>query len=864
VKRPTTGLPRSPANRVTLNAATPTVTLANGLTIIVNRAPGAPLVGLQVVYRIGSRDEAPKQLGLAHLCEHLLFAGAPGFPGNLFRYLENLGASSINAVAREDYTACFAVVPRSNLAAALALEAARMRTLTFGRAQFELQRRVLRNELRQRESEPFGILNRLISEKAYPPAHPYAHPPDGTIDSLERLTFDEVRAWCRYFNPRNATLVLAGDLDEARALALARRHFAAIPPGSASPNRDRTATLPRDRATVRLPSAHRRVFWIRHAPPLSNPAYAHLALLVEILNGLHLYRPACPLFRLTSGLHAELRARDLVSQLLVSVDPLPKVSLAAVDRAMRTELEALGTKLLHPAEIAAAQRRCLTSYLRALENLCGPNSRTEMLAMAALFAADPLAYRQILATVAAAKPNALRECARNWLGPPSLTVVFGDRAAARPPLTSASRRARRSRPSTAALLDSDPSIIRLSHLAPRCGARLVIRHGWADDPSDKSGRAAVALAALTGSDAFRTLRKTMAGLGIAVETRLNADSCSLSLTAPACLESRLAAAIPAIARIRVKLDDAALAAAKRRILAAIAAERCRPLELAQRLLPPELFPPYHPCARPFTGTGTREAVQGLTTADLAEFFDRARATSLLLVAGPSSRRSDRVPARIPAAPAPIADAFTAPITIGAAALIHDPRRPQTAIFMARTLPPFETATDEALRVADVIIGGCFSSRLNLCLRERGGYTYGARTAFTSTRRGGLWMAATFVDSAGALPALRAINREFTIRRQPFSSAEQAAAINFLRGRIAAETGTLHGRLNQLEERLALGSSPTARRRAKRLHGLRPDEINATLDDLFRQRPPAWLIIGDAAPIAPALAALGYRPTVITQ
>src|SRR5947209_8354894 len=190
-------------------------TFDNGLTVIAHRDPKAPIVAVHVAYHVGSRDEPHTKSGLAHLCEHLLFAGTARFTGNLFAHLERLGATSINAMSREDYTACFEAVPKEKLDAALEIEAARMgaSSAAFGSLELERQREVVRNELLQREGDPFGIVNRLIAQNTYSRHHPYWHPADGLIEDLDNLSLADAADWFeKRYCPAHAVLVIAVDV----------------------------------------------------------------------------------------------------------------------------------------------------------------------------------------------------------------------------------------------------------------------------------------------------------------------------------------------------------------------------------------------------------------------------------------------------------------------------------------------------------------------------------------------------------------------------------------------------------------------------------------------------------------------------
>lgn len=213
-----------------------TFTLDNGLVVIIHEDHRVPLVAVNLDYRVGSADEPPGRTGFAHLFEHLMFMGtAKVGRGEFDQVMEAEGAWN-NAWTSNDRTDYYEVGPSHALPLLLWLEADRMHAL--GRAidqeKLDLQRDVVRNERRQTtENTPYGIAWLTLPGMIYPEGHPYHHPVIGSHEDLQAASVEDVQDFfARWYVPRNASLVVAGDVDPAEVERLVRRLFGAIPAGA--------------------------------------------------------------------------------------------------------------------------------------------------------------------------------------------------------------------------------------------------------------------------------------------------------------------------------------------------------------------------------------------------------------------------------------------------------------------------------------------------------------------------------------------------------------------------------------------------------------------------------------------------------
>jgi zinc protease len=206
------------------------VTLANGMQIIVWPDRDIPNVALYNWVRVGSRNEAPGITGLAHFFEHMMFNGTTTrAPGEFDRALEASGARN-NAFTTSDVTVYQDWFPRAALATVFELEADRLRNLAFDPKVIESERGVVHSERRLRvDDSHFGRLQEQVQASAFV-AHPYGIPTIGWPSDIASWSLENLKAFFRTnYAPNNCTLVLVGDVDVKDVLALARKYFEPIP-----------------------------------------------------------------------------------------------------------------------------------------------------------------------------------------------------------------------------------------------------------------------------------------------------------------------------------------------------------------------------------------------------------------------------------------------------------------------------------------------------------------------------------------------------------------------------------------------------------------------------------------------------------
>lgn len=211
-------------------------TLSNGLQVVVHEDPTSPVAVVNVLYRVGSRDESAERTGLAHLVEHLMFSGSLHIPA-YDEPLQQVGGSN-NAYTTPDVTNYHCTLPAANLETAFWLESDRMLGIAFDERKFDIQRKVVVEEFKEGYlNQPYGDLWHHLMDLAYS-VHPYNWPTIGKkLSHVEGLSLDAVRDFFqRFYRPSNAVLVVAGNVQRKEVERLCVKWFEPIPAGVAYPS----------------------------------------------------------------------------------------------------------------------------------------------------------------------------------------------------------------------------------------------------------------------------------------------------------------------------------------------------------------------------------------------------------------------------------------------------------------------------------------------------------------------------------------------------------------------------------------------------------------------------------------------------
>ncbi|BDG09615.1 M16 family metallopeptidase [Anaeromyxobacter paludicola] len=401
-----------------------TFKLSNGLNVILSEDHTAPVVGVDVLYDVGSKDERPGRTGFAHLFEHLMFQGSAHVEkGEGDRLIEAAGGSS-NGGTRQDSTQYWEQVPKNALEQMLYLESDRMGFLlpTLDQAKLDNQRDVVRNERRQNyEMRPYGLAMKSLLENLWDPQFPYHWEPIGEHADLAAATLDDVKEFFqRYYGPNDATLAIAGDFDPRLARAMIEKWFGDIPAG---PRVARTYPTPKPltgekRVTlqdnVQLPKLY--IAW--QSPRLFAEGDAALDLLGQVLadgKSARLVKRMVMDERIAQSVMAGQQSQTLAGTFMLVATPKPGQSLERLEQEIDEEIAKVAREAPTQGELDRARNKTESEAIFALEPVGGFSGRAAVLNSYWLHTGDPGYFGKDLARYRKLTPEDLRAAAATYL-----------------------------------------------------------------------------------------------------------------------------------------------------------------------------------------------------------------------------------------------------------------------------------------------------------------------------------------------------------------------------------------------------------------------------------------------------------------
>ena len=910
--------PAAPAGGGEVDIPYEEFTLPNGLRVIVHTDRKAPIVAVNIWYHVGSKDEPPGRSGFAHLFEHLMFNGSENYRGEYFEPFELVGATNMNGTTWLDRTNYFQNVPTTALDLALWMESDRMGHLlgAIDQKVLDEQRGVVQNEKRQGENQPYGQADDEIYRALYPKDHPYHHSTIGSMNDLNAASLEDVHQWFRaWYGPNNAVLVLAGDIDVATAKEKVAKYFGDIPPGPAMP---RVQAGPVKRETTRstmtdkVPQARFYRAW--SVARYGDDDVERLQLLARVLGGSKSSRLDRRLVfeeKLADRVSAFVQPFELASTFYITADVKPGVEVEKVEAIIEEELRKLLAEGPSPQELEQAKAVFKAGFVRGIERIGGFGGKADVLAECTVYTGNPGCFRDGLAVIGKATPGDVRKAGNTWLGEGSHTLVVlpGERTvlpeepsvtpepfdlpAPDPKLHAVATDVDRSK--GVPMPDSFPDLKfpKLERATLGNGTTVILARrdsvpvvqlsyefkgaGYVADKGRKLGTASFTLGMLDEGagdlDAIAFANRAES-LGASLSAGASLDHAAASLSA---LKENLDESLALFADMlrRPRFDEKEIERVRATWISGIAQEKANPSAVALRVLPPLLYGEGHPYAIPFSGTGTEESIASLTRDDLVEFHRQwIRPDGATLIVVGDTTLDEIVPLLEKhfgdwkaAAPAPSAAGVPEVRRPEKAQvfLIDQPGAIQATILVGQVVP--STRDPDAVRFdfANSVLGGEFSSRLNMNLREDKHWAYGAYS-FTSAASGPRpWIAFAPVQIDRTADALKELDREirqYATGKAPPTGAEvdkiKATEIRSLPG--AYETG--RAVLNAISGivRFDRPDDWVFQRKAM-IESLDVEQVRQAAATLDPDRL-VWVVVGDLGQIEAPVRELGLGPVQV--
>ncbi len=882
-------------------------TLPNGLRVIVHTDRKAPIVAVNVWYHVGSKDEEPGRTGFAHLFEHLMFQGSENYKGEYFEPFEKVGATDMNGTTNQDRTNYFQNVPTTALDTALWMESDRMGHF-LGAVNEDLlneQRGVVQNEKRQGENNPYGQVWNRLTKVGYPEGHPYSWSTIGSMADLNAAKLDDVQRWFKaWYGPNNAVLVLAGDIDLATAKAKVTKYFGDIPAGPDMPQpkvniakRDKST---RETMTDRVPQA--RIYRVWNVAEYGHPDLTQLSLLAQVLAGSgssRLERRLVHDEKLADQVNAFAYGQQLSGNFMIQVDVKQGVDPAKVETILSQELGKLVADGPRSDELDRARTVFKAGFIRGIERIGGFGGKADALAECATYTGNPGCYRNDLKLLDVATVKTVRKAAKKWLssGDHTLVVTPGDKPAdivdkstakadyQSPPAPAVDSKFKtiksvvdRSKgvPNTTTFPDlTFPQLQRASLdngvkiiLAERKGLPVVqmsmeFDGGFAADAGRKLGTSSFTMGMLDegagekNALAFAEAAETL-GANIGAGSALDGSNVFVSA-----LKQNLDAstALFADAILRPMFDQKEIDRVRATWLATIKQEKARPNSLALRLLPPLMYGEGHPYAIPFSGTGNETSIAALTRDDLVAYHReilRPDNATLIVVGDINMDAVKALATKHFGQWQPTAMRLNEPAIVDVALqtkprvfLVDQPGAIQATILAGRLLPSTMDPNALEVEIANSVLGGEFSSRLNMNLREDKNWAYGAYSFIQGARGQRPWIAFAPVQIDKTADALKELDREITAYadgKKPAKPDEvakiQATEVRGLPGSYETANAVL-GAIGGIV-RFDRPDDYVVQRKAK-IETLTPADVNQAAKTLAKGSV-TWVVVGDLSKI----------------
>ncbi len=412
----------------TLTRGVQKTVLENGLTVLTKEIHTAPVVSVQIWYRVGSRNETAGANGISHQLEHLMFKGTQSRPIQFGRLFSALGSAS-NAFTSYDMTAYFGTVGSDKLEALLALEADRMRHALIDDEQLDSEKRVVISELQGYENSPEYRLSQAVMRQAFP-ERPYGLPVGGTKTDVEGFTVEQVRRYYhRYYSPGNAVLAIAGDFDPAQLPNLIQQTFGKIP-----------TTEPPAQVVVKSPSIPRKS---DPQPPIHLQQPGSAALIEAVYPIPDVQHPDVPALDvmdaiLSVGRHSRF-FQDLVETGLasnvssysaaliepgwydISVTLTPGETLKSVDEVLQKTIATLQTAPISAEELQRAKTQLMAHFVMSNREI---DAQASQLAYNQIIADDYHYSDRYLVGIQQVSIADVQRVAKTYLDPAQRTVGY--------------------------------------------------------------------------------------------------------------------------------------------------------------------------------------------------------------------------------------------------------------------------------------------------------------------------------------------------------------------------------------------------------------------------------------------------------
>ncbi len=729
--------------------------LDNGLTLIVHENHKAPIVAVNVWYHVGSKNEKLGKTGFAHLFEHLMFNGSENNDDDYFQVMERIGATDLNGTTNKDRTNYFQNVPKNALDIALWMESDRMGHLLGAVTQEKLdeQRGVVQNEKRQGDNQPYAIAYELMQHGTYPKGHPYSWRVIGSLDDLNAASLDDVHQWFKaYYGAANTVIVIAGDVDAEDVKKRVEKYFGDIPAGPPiTKHKTWIAKMEgkkRQIAQDRVPQA--RIYRVWNVPQWGEEELAHLDLASDVLvmgKSSRFYKRLVYEEQIATDVKAYYRPGEIGSQFVIQATAKPGGDLKEVEKILDEEFQKFLEEGPTQVELDRVRARHIANFVRGIERIGGFGGKSDILAQSVVYGGSPDYYKKYLSYIEKTTIEDIKNASQKWLSDGEYileihpypnykeAVVGADRSKLPESGTPPDVKFPKIHETTL----SNGLKVKLVERSsiPVVNFNLMIDAGYAADQFGLPGTAALAMSMLDeGTTTLNALQISdkLDELGANLGAGSNLDISNVTLSA---MKWNLDKSLELYADVILNpsFPEADLERLKKLKIAQIQREKSTPIQMALRVLPKYLYGKEHAYGLPFTGSGYEETIMKIDRDALVKFHSTwlKPNNATLVVTGNISLEElkpklenlfdDWKEGEVPKKNISKVELSAKPV----AYIMDKPGSPQSVILAGHVMPERGVSNNLEIETMNDIIGGSFTSRINMNLREDKHWSYGARS-----------------------------------------------------------------------------------------------------------------------------------------
>ncbi|MFA5833183.1 MAG: pitrilysin family protein [Bacteroidota bacterium] len=865
-------------------------TLDNGLTVIVHEDHKAPVVAVNVWYHVGSKNEKLGKSGFAHLFEHLMFNGSENFNDDYFKTMERIGATDLNGTTNEDRTNYFQNVPKNAADIALWMESDRMGHLlgAINQAKLDEQRGVVQNEKRQGENEPYAIADELSVKATWPVGHPYSWTVIGSMEDLNAASLDDVKEWFKtYYGAANAVVVVAGDIDVKTAKEKMQKFFGDIPSGPPVAKYSewiakRSGTL-RQVAEDRVPQA--RLYKVWNVPRWASEENVYFDLLTNILSAgktSRFYKRLVYDDKIATQVFAAMDSREIASQFYIMGNAKPGVPLAKVEKAIDEEMQKILEKGITEQELQRAKTQRVAAFVRGIERIGGFGGKSDILAQAEVFAGDASYYKTRLNTLQNATVQNINEVAKQWLSDGEYIIEIRPFPSYKNELADSTLR--KAMPKAAdqadvlfpklerATLSNGLKIILAERQSvPVVNFSLLFDAGYAADQFALPGTATLAMDMMDEGTKTRSaleISEELSNLGATLGTGSNLD---MSLVTFSSLKANLDPSLTLFGDVVLNpsFPESDFKRLQQQLLAGIQNEKSSPQSMAMRVMPKVLYGKDHAYGNPLTGSGTEESVLKIKKDDLIKFYKSwiKPNNATLIVVGATTMselkpkleklfKDWKMDKNIPKKNISDVSIPEKPTVY----IVDKPGALQSNIFAGHVAVQKANPDEFAITMMNEILGGAFTSRVNMNLREDKHWAYGAFTTFVAAKGQRPFLTIAPVQTDKTKESFVEIKKELSeivsskpVSKEEFEKVQKNASL-----RLGGRWETNNAVLGSITEMVRFGYEDDYwSTYAKTLQGMEYDDVASVAKKVLRPDNLVWVVVGDKAKIEQGIKELNY-------